>query len=215
MLTFWRAQVALVLAVAAQGCADDSDQVAQTPPSFVTVAPETLDVSPPEPDEPPPVSRPVGELPTVAQPVEDPLRVFRGMFERAGSSNILLVRARITASDVQEKWLPPLIAWGPHEEIATRVELSVIETLCGTPPGATVIAFYVGGMLPGGPGFRTSQMPNDPDMGREYAFWLELLEGEWYLAAGQGSILEVAAPGILTDRHRRRFAAEELAGVCR
>jgi hypothetical protein len=66
-----------------------------------------------------------------------------------------------------------------------------------------------------GTGFVTSHMVEDPVIGSEHVFWLERLDGDWFLAAGANSVLAVGPAGVVTDRSGHTFPLSGLAGVCR
>jgi hypothetical protein len=113
------------------GCEQATPDLAQRISSSEVAPHEEAEQGPMEPDEAPPVSETVGAVPSIPGRVDDPTLVFRGMLERAGAANTLVVRARINGASVQPKVLPELLSWGPDMIFATRLGLTVLETICG------------------------------------------------------------------------------------
>jgi hypothetical protein len=173
-------------------------------------------------EEAPPRSEP---LPGVAGPVVPEetrearvLRIRSNVFKRAGASNVLVVRARVEAAEAEERALPAALGWGedPAMQVATRVTLDLVDEICGRAGGSpTLTAWYAGGVLPNGHGFRTSQMMSDPVPGQEYIFWLQKLDGDWFLASGRHDMFDVVAQDTYQSwPEKAELSARALQGAC-
>ncbi|MSP61305.1 MAG: hypothetical protein EXR72_13360 [Myxococcales bacterium] len=186
------------------------------PPPVTSVAPrdEPAAAAPRLPEEPPPRSEIASE---VAPPALDPdaaLRIYQGSHTRNGG-RILAVRGRVRAVKPVVRPLPRAQSWGPELPYATVLDVAITEVLCGRPESEIVQVWYAGAALPDGRGFRTSQMPADLPVGSEHVFWLENLDGDWFLTAGRGSLLAPAADHHLRTPDGALVAAAALKGVCR
>lgn len=163
--------------------------------------------------EPPPVSEAVALSRAVTEPARDPLRVFHGSLARAGKDRILPVRARVDGVAAKEKKLPDPVSWGDDSAIATSLSLTVLETVCGADPGAKVTAWYPGGVVPDGRGFRTSEMMSDPPIGSEYVFWLERLDRDWFLTS-RSFLLSPSSSRAFASRDGGSVSTAQMKGVC-
>lgn len=160
---------------------------------------------------PAPVS--VRVQPTEVAAPPDPLSLIRTRLAQIGSEDLLVVRARVDESRATERVVPQELSWGPFPHIVTTVELSVLDTYCGSPT-KKVAASYVGGLLPDGRVEYNEFMARHLTVGEQHVYFLRNVRGEYFVELGRSDMLRKDVNDRFTDAGGHPIALEALKELC-
>jgi len=138
---------------------------------------------------------------------------FLDRLHRASRAETVVVRATVLSLSSDYWETPPVgSGWlGPH--VATEVELSVGDWLCGV-ADEPLVAVFRGGKA----GIRTEVAPADfpafLEVGSEYVFWLTRKSDHFYLARAKHDILVPESDRTFTDRDGTSIEMSDIRGVC-
>jgi hypothetical protein len=126
----------------------------------------------------------------------------------------IVVQARVEDMTASLRSPPTALRWWRESHIVTRMELTVLETFCGSSPPAPLSASYLGGTLVDGTTEQDVDLtPSSLDIGDQHIFVLRFEDGECWLQAGWHDTIRRTATG--TFHYRVGYIdPNDILGVC-